>query len=305
MSAVHLPSPLEKIDHPTAKDKSCHLYIKREDLIHPSYGGNKWRKLRYNVAAFHEGNFSHLVTFGGPFSNHIAATASICYAHKIPCVGIIRGTYHDTSNPTLLKALKENMDIRHIPKVAYAEKERSEVVQELLVTFPRPYLVPEGGSNKAALLGVDELNREINDAGIPFSHIVVASGTGTTAAGLIRTGGQAEIIAINVLENASLGEHISGLVGAEGRRWTINADYTFGGFAKVNQHLIDFIKAFKSAYGVPLDPIYNGKAMYATLDMMIKDYFPRGSNILYVHTGGLQGITSYNYTVKNKAMEIL
>jgi len=302
---LRIPSPIQLVEHPIPTSKGCKLYIKREDLMHPSYGGNKWRKLKYNLTAFSEGGYSHLVTFGGPFSNHIAATASVCSALGIECIGVVRGTFSDSNNPTLIKAKSVGMDIRHVTKLAYTEKEKSEEVMTILAECPKPYLLPEGGSNLAALLGVDEMNAEINEHEISFSHIVVASGTGTTAAGLIRTGGTAELIAINALKNESLASTIKALVGAEGREWSVTQGYTFGGFAKVDSILISFINEFKTNYDIPLDPIYNGKAMYACLDMMSSGHFQDGSDILYVHTGGLQGVTAYNYRAKNQGMRIV
>lgn len=302
---MQIPSPIEYLEHPIPDSSGCKLYIKREDLIHPNFGGNKWRKLKYNLKAFSEGNYSHLITFGGPFSNHIAATASICSSLRIDSVGIIRGTYSDPENPTLIKAKEAGMDIRHIPKIAYSDKEVSVEVKAILAEYPSPYLIPEGGSNAKALLGVGEMNKEINEHETAFTHIIVACGTGTTAAGLIRTGGSAKVVAVNVLKNEALESTIRAQVGTEEREWRVIQDYTFGGFAKVDEPLIEFTNDFKAKYDIPLDPIYNGKAMYGCLDMMREGYFPEGSEILYVHTGGLQGITAYNYKVKVEGMRIV
>lgn len=303
MSDLKLPSPISQL--PGFHSNNIELFLKREDLIHPSYGGNKWRKLKYNLEAFKEGGFSEIATFGGPFSNHIAATAAVCQAKGIASVGIIRGTYTDEHNPTLLTASANGMKLIHVTKEAYKNKEQSDEIKMILEAYRQPYLIPEGGSNALALRGVGELIEELSSESPSYDHIVVAAGTGTTAAGIISRAKEAKVTVINVLKNASLKATIAGLLPENCTSWEVKEDYNFGGFARANDELILFINKFYTAYGIALDPVYNGKAMYATMDLVKKNYFLKGSRILYIHTGGNQGITAYNYCTKETDVKIL
>ncbi len=305
MIDLNIPSPIQELDWSVAKTAGCRLFIKREDLIHPNFGGNKWRKLKYNLEEYKRGSHSHLITFGGPFSNHIAAVASICRAHNIPSVGIIRGEYKDPDNPTLQKAAEEGMQLSHISKVAYSEKEHSETFRQLLTAYERPYIVPEGGSNSFAKQGVMELMSEVYTEDMQYDYVIISAGTGMTATGIIEASRNDNILVINALRNESLEETIKNELSAPKHNWSIKSEYTFGGFARVTRELIDFINAFNESHQILLDPIYNGKAMFALGDLLKSNYFRAGSKILYIHTGGLQGITAYNYTSKSSRKILL
>ncbi len=299
LDGLRLPSPIEALGlHPSGVE----LYVKREDLIHPAFGGNKWRKLKYNLSEYKLGEYTQLVTFGGPFSNHIAAVAQACRIEKIPCVGLIRGTYVDADNPTLIAAQKAGMRLIHLTKEAYREKEAAAEVRQILSEFSRPFVVPEGGGNALGFRGCTEISQEIIAQGIAFDAVVIPSGTGTTAAGMIAAS-QTETLVVNVLKNPSLTDVIAHQVPSD-KRWQILSEYHFGGFAKVDQVLIDFINSCSVEYGFQLDPIYNGKGFYATLDLLAKGRFPKGSKVLYILTGGIQGITAYNYRCKREALRI-
>ncbi len=295
---LNLPSPVQEVDLHGMASSSYSLHVKREDLIHPDFGGNKWRKLFYNLKEFESGGYTHLVTMGGPFSNHIAATAQICLAAGYPCVGIIRGTQEDLNNPTLLKAKSAGMEIIHISKAAYRKGKNTEEVKGILSNYPKPYFVPEGGSNRLAMQGVGELMFEVTQGKEFYDKVIVAAGTGATAAGIIKAS-KIEVIVINVLKNIGLQNAIEDMLEADLTHWQINHNYHFGGFAKTSNELISFINKFKLDTGIPLDPVYTGKAMYATLDLIAQNQLS-GKRILFIHTGGLQGITAYNYLNSNK-----
>ena len=296
---LRLPSPIQPLlTHPSGVE----LYIKREDLIHPLYGGNKWRKLKYNLNRYREGGYNQLVTFGGPFSNHIAAVALACQEAGIPCVGLIRGTYVDADNPTLDTAKLAGMKLIHLRKEIYKEKEGAAPVQEILSQWTRPLVIPEGGSNAEGFRGCAELAEEIASQGYDFDYVVVPAGTGTTAAGIISKS-TAQVLVINVLKNPALEEVISGQLSGT-VEWRLFSEYHFGGFAKVDQVLVDFINQFYNEYRINLDPIYNGKGVFALMDLLSKGHFPKGSKVLYVLTGGLQGIRAYNYRCKREALKI-
>ena len=267
--------------------------------MHPEYGGNKWRKLKYNLKLFFEEKHSHLITFGGPFSNHIAATAAICRDQKIPCVGIIRGEMIDDNNPTLNKAKEDGMILHHIPKEEYRLKEKSELFQKLVKNYENPLVIPEGGNNDLGRHGMKDLMNEIDEQEIKFDYIFVAAGTGTTASGIIRyCRWDSRIMIVNVLKNPSLQQEIESHV-SDQKNWEILSDYHFGGYAKTTEELQDFANAFYQEHEIKLDPVYNAKMMYAGMDLIKKEKISKDSNILAIHTGGHQGITAYDYVRKS------
>ena len=221
---MQLPSPVHHIQNFSNYNTS--LYIKRDDLIHHEFGGNKWRKLKYNIQAFKEGNYSHLITFGGPFSNHIAATASACKYYDIPCIGLIRGARLDSLNPTLQKAQSNGMVLVPISKNEYRLKEDSEEVQNVLLSYPNAFLLPEGGTNRLAVLGTEEIAVELNEQISDIDIIVTPIGTGGTAAGIINTSRDDQLVlVINSMKNVELENTLSSMVQANKSNWEIIHDY--------------------------------------------------------------------------------
>lgn len=294
--SLNLPSPTERLPD------FCNpyeVYIKREDLIHDDFGGNKWRKLKYNIDQYYTNGHEVMITFGGPFSNHIAATAAVCAQYEIPSVGIIRGTYVDTENPTLIKAAELGMKLYHVPKEAYKFKANAPLIKELLDSYDNPMLIPEGGNNQLGITGMRDLMAEIKDYELDFDIIGVAAGTGATSAGIIKYAGiNTRIKVINVLKNGSLKNEISGQVIDSSVGWNVLSDYHFGGYAKTTESLQQFAQQFYNDYGIYLDPIYNAKLFFAMKDLMKSESLPKDSKVLIINTGGQQGIDAHEYVHK-------
>lgn len=304
MIKLNLPSPVMPVPLDVEGVK---LYIKREDLIHPEIGGNKYRKLKYNVKEFASGTYTHLITYGGAFSNHIAATAAYCHLMDIPSIGLIRTDRIDMENPTMKKAAAHGMALIPIPRSIYSLKEKSPEILAVLSRYPRPYVIPEGGSNLLALKGVGEIITEITASGMTFDEIFVCGGTGATAAGMIKAmDAKTRLTIINVLKNPSLAqEMIDKYDVIENSNWSIDNESHHGGYAKVTDPLIEFINEFKINTGIPLDPIYTGKLMHAIVNKYSKRPEMQGKRILCIHTGGLQGIDGYNYLAMKKGKALL
>lgn len=263
-------------------------------MIHPLFGGNKWRKLKYNIEAFKNSDHSCIVSFGGTFSNHISALAHICDYHNIPCVGLIRTDTIDEDNPTLQTVRKCGMKLHSVSRAEYRLKEKSEQVQDILDMYPGAYLVPEGGSNRLARQGVSEILEEFRDE--DYDYVMVAAGTGMTAAGIITSLDPAcRLIAVNVLKNRSLDDSIKSYLEAEHNNWQVDHEHHFGGYAKVPDELIEFYHHFYTDYKIELDPVYNAKLMYAAFDLIKNGDIAPSSRVLCIHTGGLQGIRAYEY----------
>jgi 1-aminocyclopropane-1-carboxylate deaminase len=277
------------------------LCIKREDLLHPFVSGNKFRKLKYNIAEAKKQNQTLLITFGGAFSNHIAATAFACYEAGIKSIGIIRGDElfdKIDDNPTLQFAKKYGMQFEFVSREIYQNKEKLAFLSNLKSKYGNHYLLPEGGTNELAVRGCEEiLTQEDQD----FDYICCTIGTGGTISGLINSAKpHQQIIGFPALRGDFLSQEISKF--AHNKNWKLITDYHFGGYAKVTPELIAFINQFYSDNKIPLDPVYTSKMAYGVLDLITKNYFPNNSKILMIHTGGLQGLKGMNLFLEKKKM---
>ena len=296
-----LPSPLISLSLPLTIEKNIHLYIKREDLIHLWVSGNKWRKLKYNLDFTLQNNIQTVITFGGAFSNHLYATAGACALLGIKSIGIIRGEI-DHQNPTLKFCLEKNMTLIPVSRSAYREKEASKEIQDIIQKYPDAMVIPEGGTNQLALKGVGEIWDELNQQLTKTPHyITLSAGTGGTTAGLLSYNNYpTQIISFSSLKSDHLEEKILSLTSYKNKeKLNMVNEYHFGGYGKWTDELIQFISDFESMTGIPLDHVYNGKAVFGLLKMIEDDYFPQGTTIVHMHTGGLQGLAGLEY-MRNK-----
>lgn len=275
------------------EDAQFQLDIRREDLIHPQISGNKFRKLKYNLKRAKEEGFNTILTFGGAYSNHIAATAYAGNHFGFKTIGVIRGeelALKVDTNPTLKLAQKWDMKLVFETRANYKLKHTEAYLDRLKQHFPEAYIVPEGGTNELAVRGCEEI---LGEKDIKYDYICCAVGTGGTISGLIRAAKpHQQVIGFSSLKGQGLREDISKFVHYD--HWQLITQYHFGGYAKINDELVSFINGFKDQYKVPLDPIYTGKMMYGILDLIETGFFPKNSKILAIHTGGLQGIRGIN-----------
>lgn len=295
-----LPSPVHTVDlSPWLKSK-CHILMKRDDLIHSLISGNKWRKLKYNLGKLSLQNPPVIVTFGGAFSNHIHAVAAACEIIGLSSVGFIRGEI-DQNNPTLSFCKTSGMTLIPISRSEYRLKENSKEVRDYLKTLPHFVIIPEGGTNTLALKGVSEVIDELNTDRIYPHHIVLPAGTGGTSAGLLSHPNlTSRILAFSSLKSDHLRHEIESLSNGNNiNKLTVNSDFHWGGYAKYNAGLLDFISEFEAHTGISLDHVYNGKAMYGLITLINQNYFKPKETILYLHTGGLQGKAGLSY-IQNK-----
>lgn len=274
---------IDKIDVPFLQNKNVQLDVLRLDKIHPVISGNKWFKLKYHLDNFNAGNYNGIITFGGAWSNHIVATACSCYLKKIKCTGIIRGEKPQQVSATLREAANYEMDLKFISRDTYAQKTSNEFLDTIKKEFPRYYIIPEGGAGKEGENGAADILQYAD--GNNYTHLVCAMGTGTMFNGIRKAvSSNQNILGIVVLKGWKKENAIDdpGLL----------LDYHFGGYAKYDQVLINFMNEFFSLTGIPTDFVYTGKLAFALFDLMKKDHFPPGSKILMIHSGGLQGNAS-------------
>jgi 1-aminocyclopropane-1-carboxylate deaminase/D-cysteine desulfhydrase-like pyridoxal-dependent ACC family enzyme len=268
--------------------KSLKISIKRLDLIHPSIGGNKIFKLKYNLLEALQKGHSRIVTFGGAYSNHIAATALAGNLEGIETIGIIRGEEPAKYSKTLIDAKKNGMQLHFISRKLYRSKNEVEFKGYIHDNFGSCYIIPEGGANELGVKGCEEI---LDASNKKFDYIIVACGTGGTISGLIRScDPQQQIIGIPVLHaSKSITETIQKYTQHKQQaKWKLIDGYAFGGYAKTSPVLNNFISNFIRETSIPIEPVYTGKLMHAVQSLIDENYFNAGSKILILHTGGLQ-----------------
>ncbi|RYZ60567.1 MAG: pyridoxal-phosphate dependent enzyme [Chitinophagaceae bacterium] len=271
---------------PLPAENGVSFSVLRLDRLHPIVSGNKWFKLKFYLAEA-VASQKTIVTFGGAYSNHIVATAAAAKEAGLLCIGIIRGEEAPHLSATLLQAKSLGMELVFVSRQLYAQKiipmEISSRQQEL-------YVIPEGGYGNLGMRGASEILQQ-NQTG-SFTHLLSAVGTGTTLAGLAAAAKvNQQVIGISVLKNNySLQAEIAQLLPEDKKNaFTLLHDYHFGGYAKRSTELLQFMNDFYEMTSVPTDFVYTGKAFFAALDLAKKNFFPTGSNVLLLHSGGLQG----------------
>lgn len=275
-----------------AENSGIRILVKREDLNHPFVSGNKWWKLKCNLEEAKKTNQHTLLTFGGAFSNHIYATAAAAKELNFKSIGIIRGEEVLPSNSTLEFVKECGMKLHFVSRENYRKKTEESFIKMLGEKFGDFYLIPEGGSNVLAVKGCAEFASE-KLLPLNFDYLCLPVGTGGTMAGIIAgLRGEKNVVGFSVLKNGDfLNDDVRRLQfeysGIEYANWSINTEYHFGGYAKSSPELNQFIFRMKQQ-NLPLEPIYSGKMMAGVFDLIEKNYFPRGSTVLLLHTGGLR-----------------
>jgi 1-aminocyclopropane-1-carboxylate deaminase len=283
--ALRLPSPLVELPDDRLAGSGVRLFLKRDDLIHPEVPGNKWRKLKYNLAAAREQGHTRLLTFGGAFSNHIRATAAAGRYFGFETVGVIRGEEHLPLNESLAFAASQGMRLTYLDRSTYRHKAEPAVLEKLHRQFGPSYVVPEGGSNGLAVRGCAELPAEI---GIGFDIICCACGTGGTLAG-IAAGLQHDrrrVLGFAVLNGGLfLDDNVRRLqveYGTVTDNWSIEYDFHFGGYAKRTSELDAFVADFLERHGITLDWVYEAKMLCGLFVRIAEGAFPSGTTIVAV-----------------------
>jgi 1-aminocyclopropane-1-carboxylate deaminase/D-cysteine desulfhydrase-like pyridoxal-dependent ACC family enzyme len=263
------------------------LGVLRLDQIHPEISGNKWFKLKHNLGQAKAENKKTILTFGGAYSNHIAATAVACKLAGFKSIGMIRGEESSASNATLTLAKENGMELVFVNREQYKRKNEQAYLQALQAEYTDAYIIPEGGNNALGQKGCEEI---LSYSTLDYDLIFCTYGTGTTFKGIAKSlASHQKLTAINVLKY----EAMCNLLNAN-----INNDYHFGGYAKHNHELLEFKTWFETVYHIPLDYVYTAKLMYAVFDLMKQHKLSRNKKTLIVHSGGLQGNIGYEERYK-------
>lgn len=278
---------LQEIKRPEAGKYGIRIFVKRDDLLHPVTGGNKFRKLIYNIERARAENKSTLVTFGGAYSNHIAAAAYAGKEAGFKTIGLVRGEKTEPLNNTLTLATSCGMKLIYVSRAMYRNK--NETLEQVFREYDKAdlYVIPEGGNNEEGFKGCIEITREIE---VDFDYICCPCGTGTTLAGIAASlKPHQTAIGFSVMKNNSdIDKTICNYAGKQTGNYTVIHDYHFGGYAKTNDALDGFVSTSKTDFQIPVEPVYTGKMFYGVYDLLAKGFFRENSTIIILHTGGLQ-----------------
>ncbi|WP_438864286.1 1-aminocyclopropane-1-carboxylate deaminase/D-cysteine desulfhydrase [Neptunicella sp.] len=285
---IKTPSPEHRLDTDWPNPNQCQLWIKRDDLLHPVISGNKWRKLKYALQAISEGHTTHVISFGGGHSNHLHALAYCCQQLNIAFTAIVRGDYSANMTPTLTDLVSWGATINFVDKKTYQRRAESNYSRTLQQQYPEAVIIPEGGSQALALQGVAEIIDELTHH---YDYILLPVASGGTLAGFIQHNVDPKIIGIAMLKGQGyLEQLVSELLSETATtEWQIAHHFHHGGYAKQPAELVHFCQQFTQQYQIPLEPVYSGKLFYAARELLAEQYFPVGSKILLLHTGGLRG----------------
>ncbi len=286
--ALRLPSPLEVLTDDRLAAAGIRLYLKRDDLIGADITGNKWRKLKYNLAAARSQGHRTLLTFGGAYSSHIRAVAAAGRQYGFDTIGVIRGEQHLPLNETLTHASACGMRLTYLDRAAYRTKDSPAVAEQLAAEFGDVYLLPEGGSNALAVRGCAEIAAEI---AVPFDLICCPCGTGGTLAGLaagLRPAQQA--LGFAALKGAGfLDQQVTRLqreaLGAATSNWSISHDFHCGGYARRPAELTAFMADFERRHGIALDWVYVAKMLHGIFALAAEKAFRPGTTAVALITG--------------------
>lgn len=284
----YTPTRVQEIHDPILDKAEVRLLIKREDLNHPYVSGNKWWKLKYNLEEARRLNKQTILTFGGAYSNHIFATAAAAHELQFKSIGIIRGEETFPLNHTLAFAKGMGMQLHYVSRDQYRRKNQTEFIDQLKQQFNDVYLIPEGGTNELAVKGITEFSQTL---GNDFDYLCCSVGTGGTLAGVIKGISNKKILGFSSLKGGDfLKSDVKQIVSAtKSSEWEIITDYHFGGYGKTTPALEEFTLDFERKNSVPLDPVYTAKMMAGIFDLASKSFFKKGSTLLALHSGGLQG----------------
>lgn len=282
-------SPEQALHLPLFSEKKVEVWVKRDDMIHPFISGNKWRKLKYTLQDALENNTEELVTFGGPWSNHLLATACAGALFDIATTAFVRG--EEVDNPVLKMCQLYGMNLHFVNRTAYKDK-NSLFQQYQQSNTNNTYFIDEGGSSILAAQGCAEIITELQNH---YDHIICAAGTGATVAGLAKgllsTGKfNTQLHVIPVLKRGEFIIDEMKKLNAPIENVHLHTNFHFGGYAKTKPELIDFIKTFVAQSGIMIEPTYTGKTMYALHALIQTNQIRAQQRVLFIHTGGLTGL---------------
>jgi D-cysteine desulfhydrase len=308
--------PMKKLSKALGGD--VNLFIKRDDLLPGAAGGNKTRKLDFCIADAIEKGADTIITCGAVQSNHCRLTASWSAKEGLECHLVleerVKGSYkEDASGNNFLFEMLDVKTKRVVEAGSDMMAEMEKTAEELKTAGKIPYIIPGGASNPIGALGyaacAEELMNQLNTSGLKVDHIVVPSGSAGThagmAVGISGTNAGIPISGINVSRPKDVQEEIvfklagdtAELLGVKGgiERDSIicYSEYVGPGYSLPTDSMVEAVKLFAKEEAILLDPVYSGKAAAGLIDLVRKGTFPKGSNVVFLHTGGSPALYAY------------
>lgn len=289
-------APLQRLDLDWLSQAGVEVAVLRLDLIDPLISGNKWFKLTEHLATARQCGATGIISLGGAHSNHLHALAAAGRRFAFPTVGLLRGHPQDT--PTVRDLQRFGMQVHWLGYAGYRERHSPGFWAPWQAQYPELYPVPEGGGGLAGASGCRPLLQQVQQQ-LPalgwsdYHGWWLAVGTGTTLAGLVLAEAGAHPVygALAVPADHGVAQQVADILqeaGLNSGRYEL-LDSSRGGFAKVDAELREFIQLSERYSGLPLEPLYTGKALLALQAQVLAGRFAAGSRLIFVHTGGLQG----------------
>ncbi|AHG41978.1 1-aminocyclopropane-1-carboxylate deaminase [Pseudomonas syringae CC1557] len=297
-------APLQRMNLPWLQEAGVEVAVLRLDQIDPLISGNKWFKLSEHLTDAVDAGAKGLISLGGAHSNHLHALAAAGKRFGFPTVGLLRG--HAQQTPTVLDLQAFGMQLHWLGYGGYRARHAADFWQPWQALYPELYPIPEGGGGLAGALGCARLRAMVDSQLEPlgwddYHGWWVAAGTGTTIAGLLLAEAGAHPVygAMAVPDDHGVAQNILAVLNeaavaqvtsvAELPPACVLFDASRGGFAKTDAALLDFIANSEMQSGIPLEPLYTGKALLTLRDEMQAGRFEPGTRLIFIHTGGLQG----------------
>ena len=273
---------IDPVIRPIFKQKDILVYVLMLDKCDPVVSGNKWFKLRFYLEEAIKSNKKTIVTYGGPWSNHLVATAAASKKMGLKSLGYVRGEKPALFFHTLNSALSLGMELQFLSRDAYATHSRK---VELQTTN---YVIPEGGYGMLGAKGASTITDLFNEE--DFTHVLAAVGTGTMLAGVANALKKTTLIGIPVLKGKeALEKEVSSLLTQVSCPWSMLEGFEWGGYAKHPAQLLEYMNQLYNSTKIPTDIVYTSKLFYAVEQLATNNFFKKGSRLLLIHSGGLQG----------------
>lgn len=309
---------LQTLESDLCAKHDIQLDIVRLDLVDETISGNKWFKLKHNLSTARELNYKRVLSYGGCHSNHLHALAAAGKRFGFETIGVVRGDEPKNYSATLQDLLEYGMVLKFISRGSYRNKNMEGLISALKKEFGEFFLIPEGGSNLLGVKGCAEMVSPLWDQpATKIDYLVLGCGTGATLAGaVVGAGGRCKVLGISALKGADyLNDNVLSLISSFNLsqgcadlplgEWRIIHDYHFGGFAKIKPELVQFMDTFSIDTGIPIEPVYVGKTLFAVYDLIKTGQIPPGARIVVIHTGGLQGVRGMKLQMQKQRDRIL
>lgn len=279
--------PASMVSNPAPEIWICSLKAPVAEIA-----GNKWLKLQAALKQRQPGQ--GILSFGGAFSNHLAALAAAGHHYNFPTIGIVRTDHLDQQNPTLKRCQAFGMQLKALNRDSYRQHQQTEFLNSLKISYPHYLIVPEGGSDQAGAWGVRTLPLQQTPAGAA-DLLCCATASGGTLAGIIHQHPTIRCLGLAVVKDSSLPQRVNACLPSDEifNNWSVAQAKS--GYGKLSADLIAFCCQLKREYNISTEPVYTGKALHLLIELITKGALANVKRVAFFHTGGLQGLHGLYY----------